>query len=337
MNRGQNSSSSGFTLLEVLLTLSMSVVLMMLIGGVLQFYGRDMQTSDLEIRQVQLATAVMQMIEDELRATLYTEPVDTSGLAALLSAVGGGGGDGDDGGDGGDPATTEEDTDATDAAEMLPSDSEEMNLAAGIAVLQKPGLIGNQFQIQFDVSRLPRLEEYVLLLDGVTGDLDDLPSDIKSVAYYVQEAGSFGGVGDPLENDGANPDPTLTAGSGGLVRRSLDRAATVHASMTGGLARLNQTGDLLAPEVVAIEFAYWDGFNWQIEWSSDGYGGLPLAVRVTLTMLDPVASRSAAGTLAAGTSAEMLPTRAYAHVVRLPLAKPIDMTEMMTSGVGVMP
>ena len=77
---------AAFTLLEVLLTLSMSVVLMMLVGGAIQFYARDMNVRDMDIRQTQLAAAVMQMIEDDLRATLHTEPVDTSGLEALLAS-----------------------------------------------------------------------------------------------------------------------------------------------------------------------------------------------------------------------------------------------------------
>ncbi len=64
----------------------MSVVLMILVGAAIQFYARDMNVRDMDIRQTQLAAAVMQMIEDDLRATLHNEPVDTSGLEALLAA-----------------------------------------------------------------------------------------------------------------------------------------------------------------------------------------------------------------------------------------------------------
>ena len=78
-----------FTLLEVVLTLAMSVVLMVLIGGAIQFYARDMNVRDMDIRQTQLAAAVMQMIEDDLRATLHTEPVDTAPLEELLAELGG--------------------------------------------------------------------------------------------------------------------------------------------------------------------------------------------------------------------------------------------------------
>ena len=79
-----------FTLLEVLLTLAMSVVLMGLIGTAFQFYAVDMNVRNMDIQQTQLAAAVMQMIEDDLRATLHAEPADMSGLEELLSASLGG-------------------------------------------------------------------------------------------------------------------------------------------------------------------------------------------------------------------------------------------------------
>lgn len=306
-----------FTLLEVLLTLSMSVVLMVLIGGILQFYGRDMQVSDEQVRQVQLASAVMQMIEDDLRAATHTKPVDTQPLGELLASVGGGDGGGGGGG-GSDPAAA-----GPDAAMGLPEDDSQVdNIALAVAVLQKPGLIGNQNQIQVDVSRLPRLEEYLVLLDGTNADLRDIPSDIKTVAYFVQAAGAVDGVQDAWDADAAGNVPI--GGGSGLVRRSLDRAATMHASLTGGVSRLSQTGDMLAPEIVGIEFAYWDGFTWQLQWSTDVFGELPLAVRVTLTMLAPGQGAGPGGEPA---------TRVFAHVVRLPLARPLQM-EQLTGAVG---
>jgi type II secretory pathway pseudopilin PulG len=84
------STRHAFTLLELVLALSMAVVLMVLIGGAIQFYSRDMNVRDMDIRQTQLAAAVMQMIEDDLRATLHPQPVDTAALEELLAATSGG-------------------------------------------------------------------------------------------------------------------------------------------------------------------------------------------------------------------------------------------------------
>ena len=305
-----------FTLLELVLALSMSVVLMVLIGGALQFYSRDMNVRDMDIRQTQLAAAVMQMIEDDLRATLHPQPVDTAALEELLAAT--------SGGDNGGSSNAGDDQDLTAAGIDSAVDSElisdellaEIDLTSGVSVLTTPGLVGNQTQIQIDVSRLPRLEEYVAMMDTNTADIDDIPSDIKTIAYFVQGAETIGGIQDSLAVAEAELGLDANLNTGGLVRRSLDRAATVEAANTGSLSLLNQTGDLLAPEIAAIEFSYWDGVTWQIEWSSDDYDELPLAISVSLTLRPEGTGEVQADS-----------PRVFTHIVRLPLAKPIDQTE----------
>jgi hypothetical protein len=268
-----------------------------------------MNVREMDIRQTQLASAVLQMIEDDLRATRYTRPIDTAGLEALLAA------------NGGQEVESGEDLSAAGIESDSPDDSSSLDLFAGTTILQSPGLIGNQYQIQVDLSRLPRLEEYVAMLDGTTSDLEDVPSDIKTVAYHVQAPDTIGGVRDSLES--LNPNTTSTV-TGGLVRRSLDRAATVEAASTGGLSRLNQTGELIAPEIVAIEFAYWDGTTWLTEWDSDQYKELPLAIQVQLTMDDAIAT---AANASQGVIATNAATRVFKHIVRLPLARPLDTSQ----------
>ena len=297
---------SAFTLLELILTLAMSVVLMVLVGGAIQFYGRDMNIRDMDIRQTQLAAALMQMIEDDLRATMHGEPADMAALEALLTSSTGGQGE------------SQEDLsaagiDSEDDSAMLPADTT-ADLSTTAAVLVTPGLIGNQTSIQIDLSHLPRLEEYQQMMDENAANLEDVPSDLKTVAYFVQAAGTIGGVQDKLLAMGEVDAVDDASAGGGLVRRSLDRSATAYAASTGGLSMLNQSGDLLAPEVSAIEFEYWDGVTWLLEWSSDEYGELPMAVKVSLTMAD-------------ATNPDEPTARVFSHVVRLPMAKPIDDSE----------
>ena len=187
-------------------------------------------------------------------------------------------------------------------------------LDSGIATLSEPGLIGNQYQIQVDVSRLPRLEEHFVLINEDTNTtIQDFPSDIKTVSYYVQQVG--GGVEDELAND-----TNSLSDTGGLVRRSLDRAATTFALENGNFNLLNQTGDVVAPEVVALEFSYWDGVTWLLEWNSDEIGELPFAIKVQLTMADIKADQSSAST-------EQPNLRVFTHIIRIPLARVIEEEE----------
>ncbi len=304
----------GFTLLELLLTLAMAVVLMGLVGQAFRFYTLEMADADIENRQIHVATSVLQMLEDDLRSTLHYEPIDTAPLDEMLSVVGAGNTSGQAAGGAAGVGNT--DPIAADPLDDL--------VTAGI--LQTPGLIGNQYQIQIDVSRLPRLEEYQQLLDVSNTELQDVPSDLKTVTYFVQSPGS-GGVTDALSKLTGQEDE---ANTGGLVRRSLDRAATTEASLTGGLTLLNQTGDLISSEVTAIEFSYWDGYVWQIEWNSDELGELPLAVQVTMELTDPVKLNSENEAVVAQA------TRTLVHIIRLPMARVIEeedlsMTESTTA------
>lgn len=298
----------------------MSVVLMLLVGGAIQFYSVTLNVSDMDIRQVHLATSLMQMIEDDLRSTVHPQPIDTSALENLLlstaSQVGGSA-----------PPSSDEDLSAAgitgDEAFDVSVDASMPDLLTDTSVLAVPGLIGNQFQIQVDVSRLPRLDEYMPVIDQTLSDLEDIPSDLKTVSYFVQPAGTIGGVTDSLSRLSASVQSAQTAedesAAGGLVRRSLDRSATMEAINNGSIMTLNQTGELLAPEITAIEFSYWDGSLWLLEWNSDVVGQLPAAVKVQMTMLDPTATLTAESD-----PNDPANLRVISHIIRLPMSRPAD-------------
>jgi hypothetical protein len=175
-----------------------------------------------------------------------------------------------------------------------------------------PGIYGSSTSIEIDISRLPRPDEYIPREpDLISGTVADLPSDIKTVSYFVQSK-RMDGVRDPLATEIdirsrlANNDGAV----GGLVRRSVDRAITQFAYEQGTTDSLQRTGELLAPEVVALEFEYFDGAMWQMEWDSS-IQGLPLVVRITLAMqleskrqIDPVEPGQSILSLTSGSLSE---------------------------------
>jgi hypothetical protein len=119
----------------------------------------------------------------------------------------------------------------------------------------------------------------------------------------------------------------------GLVRRELGRSVTRWAIDNGDTQRLEQVGELLAPEITAIQFQYFDGYQWYTEWDSDVSGGLPLAVEITLFM-QPKDSLDADGmpvidpTLVEQSSAGIVQGQlVYRLVVRLPTGRPASTME----------
>ncbi len=216
------------------------------------------------------------------------------------------------------------------------------NIAESALPTSAPGLFGNKSELQLDVSRLPRLEQYQKLVGGV-GSVTDLPSDLKTVAYYVR------GPAAAPPDTGFAPQGTLTASDSmraGLVRRELDRAVTQYANEQGRMEQVNQQGELIAPEVVGLEFRYFDGSQWMEFWDSQQIQGLPLAVEITVAIqpgirwdgvsqTTPTAASGGGWGFGFGSgnaAAAPPPPKLYRQVVRLAAARPNAGMQSTTGG-----
>ncbi|MDX1926953.1 MAG: prepilin-type N-terminal cleavage/methylation domain-containing protein [Pirellulaceae bacterium] len=287
-----------FTLMELMLALSLVVVAAALIGSLMQMYARNFATRGEDIRRIQLARSILNMIAEDLRSVVTAQEYDASvleqqmGGAAGGGAASGGAGSGGAAGGGtgagagaagsaaiggasgaGQPASSASASGGTDAAASG-------DPAAAQAFIRPPGIYGSQYDLTLDVSRLPRPDEYFPAPGAISSPtLTDVPGDIKNVSYFIQTPNAMG-VQDTLEafNDGA----IATSGmSSGLVRRQLDRAILAYAEEMADASRLMRTGELIAPEVVSLEFAYFDGVQWTYTWDSSTQA-LPWLVQITL-------------------------------------------------------
>lgn len=285
----------GFSLLELMLALALIVMATAIIGSLLQMYSRNFATRGEDIRRKQLARALLNMIAEDIRAVVLEQEYDDSVLAQQLGAggdSGGGGGGGAaggaaDAGAGGSGLAS----DAAASGDSAASDPATDDAAAEemIAVLP-PGIYGDQYSLTVDVSRLPRPDEYNVMQNSLlSGTLVDVPGDIKTVTYYVQTATNQG-VADDMAGF-ASAAATSTGFTAGLVRRALDRGVMAYAQELGDVDRLNRTGDLVAPEVVALEFAFFDSElgEWVYEWDSSQQS-LPWLVQISLAMQSATAA-----------------------------------------------
>ncbi len=161
----------------------------------------------------------------------------------------------------------------TDQASSAVSDLGAENSTTTTAI---PGIFGNQMQLMVDVSRLPRIDEYQPLLPSVAGQMTTVPSGFRTVAYYL----------------GTQTDPVTGAQVTGLMRRELDRTITDYATKTGNLTNINAQGEMLAVEVVNIEFRYFDGNQYLLQWDTESTTALPLAVEIVLWLKPPVNGRA---------------------------------------------
>ncbi len=281
-------SRSAFTLIELLLSLALIVVATALVGSLMQLFSRNFATRGDDIRREQLARALLTKIADDIRAVVLPQEYDTSVLEQLLGASGGASAT--------DAAVATSSTSSL-ASSAGPADtSSTTSPAAGeelstmVTTSLPPGIYGDQYSLIVDVSRIPRPDEYIMQTATLSDHfIADVPGDMKTVTYFVQSPTNMG-VEDTLAQFAA-PDVSVSGQASGLVRRQLDRAVTAYAEEMGNTQRLQRTGDLLAPEVVALEFAYFDGVEWLLEWDSSTQS-LPWLVEITLAMQTATASET---------------------------------------------
>ncbi|MEZ6134057.1 MAG: type II secretion system protein [Pirellulaceae bacterium] len=271
----QRSARGGFTLIELMLSLALIVVATALIGTLMQIYASNFATRGDDIRRAQLARSLLTMIAEDIRSVVMEQEYDPTVLEQLMGGSSSGGGGGG--------APTADTSGGTGLASSAPStsatDTGELSETATTSL--PPGIYGSQYQLMVDVSRVPRPDQYIRLQQSlIDGTLTDIPGDMKTVTYYVQAATQMG-VQDTMSAFTQSADETGFAA--GLVRRQLDRAITAYAEENGDTQRLLQTGDLVAPEVISLEFSYFDGINWLTEWDSSTQS-LPWLVQVSLAM-----------------------------------------------------
>jgi len=286
-----------FTLIEVLLALALAVLLLSAVGIAIDVHLRAQSAGRAQVEEAQLARTLLQLIADDLYrvvpydpqqdqrykiawpgiSTLPAEGFDDPALEAAADAAG---------------FETELD-ELADAVEGLDSDPASQPVSTGPA-----GLYGDAWALQLDISRLPRVDALQATWQVQDASLPPQSlsaavstSDLKTVTYYV--ADNTTGVDDPAAVSAQSSQGTATAGTGsaglagtggGLVRRELDRQAAVFAVEQGLLWTNDQNENLAAPEVVAVQFRYFDGVEWFDEWDSEAKGGLPMAVEIGLTL-----------------------------------------------------
>ncbi|HUE74474.1 MAG TPA: prepilin-type N-terminal cleavage/methylation domain-containing protein [Pirellulaceae bacterium] len=199
------------------------------------------------------------------------------------------------------------------------------------------GLYGSATQLQFDVSRLPRVDQYQSQ-ETEDGSLQ-IPSDIKTVVYFLAEEEVADSGGAFAMTASAQPS---TSGTGrGLMRAESDRAVSAFGEINGSTDSLFAGAKQLAAEVTSLQFQYFDGTEWLTEWNSDDLGGLPTAIEVVLTIGSPQSNSDIQAATPLGQPLDETTQPTYRMVVHLPVggispaaAESTEMTESTDAAGG---
>ena len=302
---------SGYTLLELLLALALTVVIVTLIANAIFVNMLSLTRVQASIERKQAARGVLGMMQNDIRAGIQFKAADYSGLQDLFTSI----------------------KTATGAADLLASAADGEGLLDGETTLAAntpfstgedeleenlegvPVFIGGPNSLTLDISRLPRIDQYHPSIPSVRDRVSTI-ADVKTVSYFVSQSN-----GPQAEKRSLITSPF----SGGLFRRSVDRSVAAYQGLSN-TQEPDEFSDLVAPEVVEVSFRYFNGESWQDEWDSEAENGFPLAVEVYL-VIDPIRSLGSGATVDGSGNQSRSDRDAlenYRVVVHLPVAEIVD-------------
>lgn len=343
------SPRAAFTLFELILAVALFAVLLTLIGMAVNLYLMRVDADRSRVEEAQLARSVLTMIADDIHAASIYKPQNTKDLAALMLASKPFDVDAIDASAtalkaGGTTATATALAGAASASSQSATGSSGTTSAAtstsstgsstGQADNIMPlGLNGSDSDIYVDVTRIPRQEELFSTVTGYTnapspvssgsggttsstsstdGNVNP-PADLKTVHYYVRPGNSV----EPGSTAATSLAPGAQAGAGGLVREETPRQLVLFSEQNGGSDTIGTGGTLIAPEVVQIQFRYFDGSQLADTWDMTQTPQLPVAIEVSVWLKS---ERSGTSAEDIGSTQTLSGTHEYKQVVFLPMA-----------------
>ena len=269
----------GFTLIEILLAISLTSVVMFLLTSAIELFMVRMETSRGRVESSQLARTILdQMAADLANARLYAPRANTPSSGSGSGQTGGtpSGGGQNSGQAAGSGGASSGGTSPGGSASTAPTfDASDVN-----------GLYGNVEEIRIDRAAYSNWERSTREVDPEeTASIADMP---LSVRYYLHD-GDFYSTQRMAQRGTVEEETSGTIA--GLYREITPTASL--ADQDDPLASTSQNdsskAELVASEVVKLELAYFDGDQLIKEWDSYDEKGLPAGVEIRLTLYEPSA------------------------------------------------
>lgn len=323
-----------FTLMEIILAIALMSVVMYLLTTATEMFMIRIESSRGRVESAQVARTLLdRMAADLVAARLYAPPSSAggqsgggqSGGTGSGSQAGAGQSGGAAGGAGAAGAAGSAGAGAaggTAAASGTTGGASSASAADDLLTQSDvQGIYGTVDQLRIDRTATADWERASRQVEPEEGTASgDMPATVR---YYVVEGDRLTSQG--LAQQGVPEDDRPSTSVAGLYRSTRPTA-----SLGEGDDPLDESADadldteLLAPEVVKLEFQYFDGKTLKDSWDAYDAGGLPAGVEIRLTLYEPrlennaeeAAERIAAGRLRENELVE------YRRFVRIPSISP---------------
>jgi type II secretory pathway pseudopilin PulG len=295
---------AAFTLLEVVLALSLAVILLGAIFTAMDQSWKMTASGREEMERSQLARALMRKFAIDIRSIAYAPPPVTDSDSTSSST---GSSSGTSSSSSGSSGSSTASTASTGSSSSSSSGSTSSTTGSSSTTpsdepsARSIGIRGNSQQIEMHISRARRDLEFSANLDGAK--MQSHTSDLRVVTYQLAMAGVSMPNGAMMQ---------------GLVRTEGDRMATQLVEEKGSAPTSLSLPQALAPEVASVQFRFFDGVSWFTVWDSEEAGRLPRAVEVVITFAPSQAKLGPA--LRTNVSQS---TNTFRSVVLIPISEPL--------------
>ncbi|MCA9086217.1 MAG: prepilin-type N-terminal cleavage/methylation domain-containing protein [Planctomycetaceae bacterium] len=272
--------ASGFALVEVLVAIALVSLLMAAVYSAMSVYWTTATESFDEIERAQIARSLLREIARDIQSVTFVEQESTS--------------------------SSEE------------TDDEDVTVDADTALASYTnGLFGTSDDLVLYISRPDPSQSYISAQELLAPA--DRSSDSIIIRYLLSSAGGNGLSGLFAAQN--------TAASGSFSSDPVQGLAKMQGDLTGLSTAINQGNldlqlaatSMLAPEVGAVSFQYFDGVDYFTEWDSTAQNAMPRAIVVELTLRslpNPNSDKPIEQTPG------YLPPTVHRLVVPIPVAKP---------------
>lgn len=172
-------------------------------------------------------------------------------------------------------------TSSTASGDSASSSSVVMGAVTGSTATATSGLVGNAQSILMYISKPARPLDSGLMTDGSA--LTGRKSDLQTVSYFITSSG-MSGIQGAAASKLAEAPPNLdgSAPKQGLARMQGDRLIMNLATNSNNVTAMAGQTQILATELTAIQFLYYNGTTWVNTWDSLTSSSMPKAIDVQI-------------------------------------------------------
>ena len=266
-------SRSAFTLFEMMIAVGLCSLLMTAVYSALTIYFDLQNDSHEEIARQQVARALLRSITRDVQSTVFVKRTVVDEESSSGSSSSGSSRSSASSGSSGSASSSSSSSQLDGNSYGDPTIDPATALANSTS-----GLIGTATDLQLFVSK-PDPNLGYSDSQSITS-VGSRSSDLMLIRYLMAESGG-GGLSSALADKFGAADQT---GPVGLARMEGDLFGLTTAITEGEELPLVAASQMLAKEVAAVQFRYFDGLEWVEQWDSTALNMMPKAIEITLTL-----------------------------------------------------